>query len=237
MHLKDFNVLTFDCYGTLIDWETGILKALAPLTDRLPDAPAADEVLQAHARYESAQQAQTPAMPYVDVLSVVYKRLAEAWRITVSWEACRRYGESVQDWQPFPDSVEALRYLQAHYQLAVLSNVDNASFAAAKAKLGVRFNAVYTAEDVGSYKPAAANFDYMLQNLQQQGINKADILHTAESLFHDHEPANRHGIRSCRIYRRHAKGGFGATMPPGAAPRWDFQFNSMADMARAHQAE
>ena len=102
---------------------------------------------------------------------------------------------------------------------------------------GVAFDAVYTAEDIGSYKPADGNFHYMLDKLQTLDIGKEDILHTAESLFHDHGPANRHGLASCWIYRRHDQEGFGATMNPGNMPHTDFRFNSMADLARAHQEE
>jgi len=119
----------------------------------------------------------------------------------------------------------------------ILSNVDNESFAASNRKLGVDFDAVYTAEDIGSYKPADANFEYMLAALGSLGFERSDILHTAESLFHDHAPANRHGLKSCWIHRRHGLEGFGATVPPPELPRYDFRFNSMAGMAEAHRAE
>ena len=119
----------------------------------------------------------------------------------------------------------------------ILSNVDNASFAYSNAKLGVEFDAIYTAEDVGSYKPDEANFTYMLSQLEMLGITPDQVLHTAESMFHDHAPANRHGLRNCWIYRRHADEGFGATMHPGDMPTYDFRFNSMADMVAAHRAE
>lgn len=235
MRLTDFSALTFDCYGTLIDWESGMIAGLAPLTDRLPNPPSRDEILETHARYESAHQAQTPAKPYRDLLASVYRRIAEEWGLAVPWEECAAYGQSVGDWPPFPDSAEALAYLKQHFKLVILSNVDNASFAASNAKLGVAFDAIYTAEDIGSYKPAHANFTYMLENLEQIGIARGEILHTAESLFHDHSPANRHGLATCWIYRRHGQQGFGATRDPGAMPTIDFQFNSMAELADAHR--
>ena len=156
-----------------------------------------------------ASNCNTPGKLYRDLLAIVYRRLAEEWGVSVSWEACIRYGQSIKDWPAFPDSAEALAYLKQHYKLVILSNVDQASFAASNAKLQVAFDAIYTAEDIGSYKPAAANFDYMLANLANLGVEKSDILHTAESLFHDHAPANRHGLKSCWIYRRHAQEGFG----------------------------
>ena len=237
MKLHDFKALTFDCYGTLIDWESGMAEALKPLTARLATPISRDEILQAHARHESSQQLYTPAMKYSELLAVVYKRLAEEWNLTASWDECQAYGNSVKDWQAFADSVEALAYLKHHYRLVILSNVDNASFAHSNARLQVAFDAIYTAQDIGSYKPSSRNFDYMIDKLASLGVAKADILHTAESLFHDHGPANQHGLASCWIYRRHDKQGFGATMNPGATPKHNFRFNSMADLAAAHRKE
>jgi putative hydrolase of the HAD superfamily len=237
MRLTDFKALTFDCYGTLIDWESGMVDGLKPLTAKLGREISRDQVLEAHARHESSQQAFTPAKSYDALLPIVYRRLAEEWGVPVSWEECLAYGRSVRNWPAFPDSAEALQYLKKHYRLVILSNVDNTSFAASNAKLQVEFDAIYTAEDIGSYKPADRNFDYMLTKLEPLGIGKADILHTAESMFHDHGPANRHGLASCWIYRRHDKEGFGATMNPGDMPTYDFRFDSMADLARAHRED
>ncbi len=194
-----------------------------------------DEILEAHARHESAQQAQTPAKRYRDLLATVCRRLAEEWGVPVSWEDCVAYGRSVKDWPAFPDSAEALQYLKRHYKLVILSNVDNESFAASNDRLGVDFDAIYTAEDIGSYKPSDRNFEYMLKNIEGLGIARQDILHTAESLFHDHVPANRHGLASCWIYRRHDQEGFGATRDPGQMPEIGFRFNSMAELAAAHR--
>jgi 2-haloacid dehalogenase len=236
MHLTDFKVLTFDCYGTLIDWETGIHTETKPLWSRLDPVPSRDAVLEAHARHESSQQRQTPARRYSDLLATVYRRLAEEWGLSVTWDDCRAYGQSVGRWPAFPDSAEALAYLKQHYRLVILSNVDNESFAGSNARLGVDFDAVYTAEDVGAYKPSDANFAYMIEKLATLGLGKADILHTAESLFHDHVPATRHGLARCWIYRRHAEEGFGATMNPGERPTVQFQFTSMAELAEAHRA-
>jgi len=237
MRLSDFKVLTFDVYGTLIDWETGMVAGLEPLTAKVGRALSRDEILEAHAYHESTTQAQTPAKRYSELLAVVYKRLAEEWGVAVSWDECLAYGASVANWPAFPDSAEALAYLKQHYKLVVLSNVDNASFAHSNAKLGVDFDARYTAEDIGSYKPSPRNFDYMLANLARLGLGKDAILHTAESMFHDHAPANAFGLANCWIYRRHDQQGFGATRHPGDMPRTDFTFHSMAEMVAAHQAE
>ena len=237
MRLSDFKVLTFDVYGTLIDWETGMVNGLAPLVSQVSRSLSRDEILEAHAWHESATQAQTPAKRYDQLLAVVYKRLAEEWGVTTSWEECLAYGRSVQHWPAFADSAGALQYLKRHYKLAILSNVDNASFAHSNAKLQVEFDGRYTAEDAGSYKPSPRNFDYMLKQLERLGYGKGDILHTAESMFHDHVPATACGLARCWIYRRHDQQGFGATMDPGETPKTDFTFNSMAAMVKAHQAE
>jgi FMN phosphatase YigB (HAD superfamily) len=117
----------------------------------------------------------------------------------------------------------------------VLSNVDNESFSYSNKRLQVTFDAVYTAEDVGSYKPSHRNFEYMIEKTAGLGVEKARILHTDESMFHDHQPANKFGLKSCWIYRRHAQEGFGATMHPRQMPHMDFQFDSMADLAKLHQ--
>jgi 2-haloalkanoic acid dehalogenase type II len=200
-------------------------------------ALARNQILEAHARHEAAQERWTPMRKYRDLLAVVYKRLAEEWGIASSWEECQAYGRSVGNWPAFPDSAEALQYLKKHYKLVILSNVDNENFALSNKKLQVAFDAVLTAEDIGSYKPSERNFQYMLEVLDARGIRKEEILHTAESLFHDHEPANRAGLTSCWIYRRHADAGFGATMAPGEMPRYQFRFTGLSEMAKAHQAE
>jgi putative hydrolase of the HAD superfamily len=237
MQLTDFSTLTFDCYGTLIDWESGMVEGLQPLLARTGRELSRNDILEAHARHESSQQRQTPAMPYKRLLAVVYRRLAEEWGVTASWAECLEYGQSVRHWPAFSDSADALNYLKQHYKLVILSNVDNESFVASNDRLQVEFDAIYTAEDMGSYKPSDRNFEYMLAKLETLGVKKQDILHTAESLFHDHLPANRHGLATCWIYRRHEQEGFGATMDPGATPKIDFRFNSMAELAKAHRAE
>jgi 2-haloacid dehalogenase len=235
MKLTDFKVLTFDCYGTLIDWESGMVEALKPLTAKVGRTLSRNQILEAHARHESAQQLQTPAKAYRDLLAIVFRRLAEEWLVPVTWSECVTYGRSVKNWPAFADSAAALQYLKQHYKLVILSNVDNDSFAGSNEKLMVDFDAVYTAEDIGSYKPSDRNFEYMLAKLVTLGFHKDDILHTAESMFHDHGPANRHGLASCWIYRRHDQEGFGATMSPDKLPKYNFRFNSMADLAKAHQ--
>jgi 2-haloacid dehalogenase len=175
-------------------------------------------------------------MVYSDVLAVVHRRLAREFGIEVPDAMHAAFGASVPDWPAFADSASSLQYLKKYYQLVILSNVDRVSFAGSNKRLAVEFDAIYTAQDVGSYKPSPANFVYLLEHLKQRGIEPGMILHTAQSLFHDHAPAKQFGLASAWIDRRHEQAGWGATMPqPGA--RYDFRFNAMADLVKAHQED
>ena len=236
--LHDFKVLTFDCYGTLIDWESGIWAALQPLIRAGNLKIERDGALETFARHESTQEAATPEMGYGELLAVVHARLAREWGVKADGALSKAFGGSVADWPAFADSATSLAYLKRHYKLAILSNIDRASFKASNRKLGVDFDAVYTAEDIGSYKPDARNFAYMLRHLRAKlGLEKKDILHTAQSLFHDHVPAKKAGLASAWIDRRQGLAGSGATMPTAARPAVDFHFPSMAALVEAHRAE
>ena len=237
MRLNEFKALTFDCYGTLIDWESGMIEALRPLTNKVNQELTRDAILETHSKHESFQQRQTPTKRYQELLPVVYKRMSEDWGVPVTWDECLVYGQSIKDWPAFSDSVDTLAYLKQHYKLVVLSNVDNESFATSNTKLRVDFDAIYTAEDIGSYKPSDRNFEYMLLQLKALGSDKRDILHTAESLFHDHAPANKHGLKSCWIHRRHDQEGSGATVCVATMPSFDFRFSSLAEFVDAHRRE
>ena len=236
MRLTEFRVLTFDCYGTLIDWESGIHTALQPLLEKAGASLSRDAALEAFARHESDQEAQTPGMKYSNLLAEVHRRLASEWDVTVPDAAHTAFGASVPDWPAFADSASSLQYLKKFYKLVILSNVDRTSFAGSNKRLGVEFDAIYTAEDIGSYKPDLANFRHMLDHLAAQGIGPDTILHTAQSLFHDHKPAKSVGLASAWIDRRHEEGGWGATTPQDDAT-YDFRFTSMAELARAHQED
>jgi 2-haloalkanoic acid dehalogenase type II len=237
MRLRDFGVLTFDCYGTLIDWESGLLAALAPWRRREKIEASDREVLEAFAVFEARQQAETPALLYPEVLANVMQALGKRLGGAVSDADARAFGRSVADWPAFPDSADALAYLKRHYKLVVLSNVDRDSFRASNTRLDVEFDAVYTAQDIGSYKPSPANFDYLLARLGEQGIDRGRILHTAQSLFHDHIPAKAAGLATCWIDRQQGKKGHGATTPPGQPVTPDFRYKTLGDMAAAHRGE
>jgi 2-haloacid dehalogenase len=237
MRLTDFKVFTFDCYGTLIDWETGIINAMRPLLSRDTAERSRGEILASFARHETAQEAETPDLIYSELLGQVHRRLSEEWGIAATEADHQAFGASVGDWPAFADSAGSLAYLKQFHKLVILSNVDRKSFAESSKRLGVAFDAVYTAEDIGAYKPDLKNFHYMVDALKQSGHAEHDILHIAQSLFHDHGPANAVGLRSAWIDRRGGAAGSGATPLPPAGARYDFRFASMAELVEAHRGE
>jgi 2-haloalkanoic acid dehalogenase type II len=236
MRLTDFKVLTFDCYGTLIDWESGILAALQPLLGKLGGKVDDEAALVAFARHESALEKAQPDLNYRKILAACYGALAQEWRVTVTDGEAERFGNSVPDWPAFADSAASLAYLKQHYKLVILSNIDRASFAESNRRLGVTFDAICTAEDIGSYKPDKRNFDFCLKAVQEKlGFAPKDILHTAQSLFHDHQVAKAIGLATNWIDRRMGKAGSGATSPVEGVET-DFHFPSMAAFVEAHKA-
>ena len=233
--LTEFEVLAFDCYGTLIDWETGLWDALQPLLmANGTDAVTRERALAAIAELESAQQAETPRMLYNQILENVHRGLAKRFDLKTSIEMDRAYGASVPHWPAFPDSADALRRLKRRFRLVILSNIHREGFAASNRKLGVEFDAIYTAEDVGSYKPDPRNFEYMLDRLNKDlGFRASAVLHTAQSLFHDHVQARAFGLANAWIDRQRLAegGGWGATAEVAERPQVDFRFPTLAAMA------
>jgi 2-haloacid dehalogenase len=237
MKLTDFRVLTFDCYGTLIDWESGIWAALQPLIQANDHKISREAALAAYGRIEPEQEHETPDLVYHELLEQVHAKMALGWGIETTPALNRAFGNSIPSWPAFPDSAEALAYLKRHYKLVVLSNVDTESFAGSNPKLGVKFDAVCTAEDIGSYKPDPRNFEYLLEAVGRLGFKKADILHTAQSLYHDHVPAEAAGIARCWISRGREGLGSGATKPVAKMPKLDFRFPTLGAMVEAHKKE
>ena len=234
--LADFSVLTFDCYGTLIDWETGIWDALQPL---LMGNPCHDvtriAALAAFAEAETAQQVETPGLLYPGILTEVHRTIAARFDLRTQTALDEAFGASVPHWPAFPDTAEALRRLKARYKLVILSNVDRAGIAASNRKLGVAFDGIYTAQDIGSYKPEPRNFAYMIERMAGLGIEARQILHTAQSLHHDHVPARAAGLANAWIDRQGLSGGgdWGATAPVADLPEFDFIFPTLGAMADA----
>ncbi|KAI1077830.1 haloacid dehalogenase [Whalleya microplaca] len=238
--LKDFRVLSFDVYGTLIDWETGVLAALQPLLSAHPataDIPRAQLLSHLH-ELCTAQQLATPELPYADLLSTVHPQLAARLGLNdppPPPAQSQAFGASVGDWPAFPDTVAALRRLAARYKLVVLSNVDRASFGrtcAGPLAGAPPFDLVVTAQDVGAYKPSPRNFEAVLGAVRERfGAERAQVLVTAQSQFHDHHPARALGLRSAWIVRP------GAVMGNREEEVWDWRFDTLGDMADAVEAE
>ena len=239
--LTDYRVLTFDCYGTLIDWESGIWDALQPLIMRNRGSDVTSEAgLRAFAQSESRQEHATPGLRYPKLLARVHRRIAESLGLETSAALDEAFGASVPHWPAFPDTADALRILKRHYRLVILSNVHRDGIAASNRKLGVEFDAIYTAEDIGSYKPSDANFEYLLAHLKSDlKLERSDVLHTAQSLHHDHVPANRFGLANAWIDRQRLSddGSWGATERVATMPSSDFVFFSMGEMADAVAAD
>jgi 2-haloalkanoic acid dehalogenase type II len=218
--LRRFESLSFDCYGTLIDWETGIRTALTDWA--ASNGVSLDEVIARFGAIESQVQKEDPSRLYPAVLAEVLRRMGKT-----SNEEAERFGASVGDWPPFPDSVAVLQKLKQRYKLAILSNVDRASFGRSNALLGVEFDLIVTAEDVGSYKPDPRNFKALFERLDL--ADRSSLLHVAQSLYHDHEPALALGLHTVWINRASR----GATPPPATSVQPTWTFPSLAAFAEA----
>jgi len=227
VHYGRFEVLTFDCYGTLIDWETGIAMAVrAQLGDAIAQR-SDDELLAAFAAVE--HDAEVPYKPYREVLALCLRRIGERFGVPVREAQATAFGESVGLWPAFTDSPAALRRLQSRFTLAVITNCDDDLFARSEARLGIKFNHVITAQQVGSYKPALRNFHVAHERI---GVPRERILHVAQSLYHDHVPAKQLGMTTVWINRRAGRGGSGGATPAAeAAP--DAVFADMSSFGTA----
>jgi 2-haloalkanoic acid dehalogenase type II len=229
-------VLSFDCYGTLIDWETGILDALRGWRERAGIANG-EAILGAFGEAESENEALAPSTPYPEILSRCLVDLGEFFGTPPTADEVTAFGASVPSWPPFPDSAAALARLAEHAALVVVSNVDAGSFAASEQRLGLPFRHAILASDVRAYKPADAPFDALFALLDRERIPRSALVHVAQSLFHDHVPAARHGIRSVWIDRRGDRDGPGATAATTMPVRPIATYPSMADFADAFLAD
>ena len=222
-----FEALTFDCYGTLIDWETGLIEAFRAAMRGHGLEPGGEDVLARYAGYETAAEA-GPYQRYRDVLASGLRGVAGELGFEPTAEEIAAFSGSVADWPAFPDSSAALARLQSRYRLGVITNCDDDLFAASNERLGVDFDWIVTAQQVGSYKPNERNF---LVAFERLGLPRDQILHVAQSLFHDHVPAQRLGLTTVWIDRRQDRAGSGATPRAQATPHATFP--DMASFAAA----
>ena len=233
MGLADFEAMSFDCYGTLIDWEAGLSAVLGPWAREHGLDLTEEQLLTEYSTVEATVEAQRPTDLYPDVLARSMRLLGGKLGAGVTGEEAARLAGSVPDWPAFPDSRDALLALGRRFKLIILSNVDRASFAGSNARLGVTFTSILTAQDIGSYKPSQRNFDALTGEAARLGIEPGKLVHVAQSLYHDHVPAKRAGLPTVWINRRHARPGWGATPEPPAPVAPDWEFPSMAAFAAA----
>jgi putative hydrolase of the HAD superfamily len=233
LDLTQYKALSFDCYGTLIDWEAGITAVLRPWARERGLDLDDEELLLAYSDNEAAVEREMPTALYPDVLAIAFRGTGEKLHQPVSDEWAQRLGRSVPDWPAFPDSAEALARLARHYQLIILSNVHRDGFTGSNQRLRGDFAAIITAEDVGAYKPAPNHFRALNIKLAELGLHHKDLLHVAQSLFHDHVPAKREKLPSVWINRRHDRPGWGATPEPSGEWTYNLEFTSMAGFADA----
>jgi 2-haloacid dehalogenase len=231
LDLRDFKVLSFDCYGTLIDWETGIAQTLSGWAARHGRKLEREFLLELFGRIESRIEAAFPTTPYREILGKVQSAIAEELNLPTSPSEQEEFGNSVPIWPAFADSSEALKILGARYRLMIISNVDSVSFAGSSKRLGVKFDGVVTAEQVGAYKPDHKMFYAAFDEIESWGVRRSEILHVAQSLFHDHVPAIELGLRTVWVDRRGDETGSGATREAAVAVEPDLTVPNLATLA------
>jgi len=225
MDWKQFEWISFDCYGTLIDWETGILGYLRPLM-RAKGCDADDsQFLTLYSEFEPREQARA-YRTYREVLASIMRAFATEFRVDVTAAEAEGLADSIAGWKPFPDTVQGLRELKSRYQLAILSNIDDDLFARTAKHLEVPFDMVVTAQQAGSYKPSHRNFELLLQRI---AVPRHRLLHAAESLYHDVAPARELGIANVWVNRRQNKPA-AATKVADVQP--DLEVASIGELAR-----
>jgi 2-haloacid dehalogenase len=213
-----YEVISFDCYGTLIDWESGIISGLRPVLANHRIDVTDDEILGLHAQTEHRLQSSSTKGNYTKYRNILRQEVLEAgerWGFEPEPSEVDALADSLRDWKPFPDTVEVLHALKRRYKLAIISNVDDGLFALTACHLEVEFDWIITAEQAGTYKPSRNNFEVAIGRM---GVGRERILHAAESLFHDVAPAKEMGLSTVWVHRRTGKEGFGATPPADAKP-------------------
>jgi 2-haloacid dehalogenase len=224
MDFSSIRLITFDCYGTLIDWETGILKALRPMFSG--SGKISDRQLLEHYGEIEAELEAGPYLAYRQVLSQTVQTMGRRLGVKISEDDGRKFADSLPSWDPFPDTVAALQSLARRFRLGIISNTDDDLFAETKKKLGVEFTLIVTAQQVHSYKPSLKDFQ---EALERSGLKRLEILHAGQSLYHDILPANLLGIRNVWVNRPSIRPGAGAAKPAEAQPT--LQVSSLAELA------
>lgn len=225
MDFERYRCLSFDCYGTLIDWESGLLLSLRPLLNHHRVEVCDRELLELYAQHEAKIEA-AEYRPYKEILREVLRELGESFDFSPTSDELENFSVSVKNWPPFADSGEALRALQTKYRLIILSNIDDDLIEYSAKLLDVDFDEIFTAQRIGAYKPSLRNFQYLIKNA---GVPQDQVLHIAQSLFHDIAPAKQLGFSTVWVNRRKGIEGFGATLPAETEP--DLEVPDMKKLA------
>jgi len=226
MDFSSVRLITFDCYGTLIDWETGMLAELRLMFSRDGQTVKDGELLRLYGEVEAELEA-GPHLPYRQILSRTVQEMGRRCQAAISAEDGARFAESLTRWQPFPDTVAGLQALARQFRLGIISNVDDDLFAVTQKKLGVNFDVIVTAQQVESYKPSHKNFQ---EAMRRSGLKKEELLHAGQSVYHDIIPANQLGIRNVWVNRPSIRPGSGAAKPAAGKPTAEVK--SMAELVR-----
>lgn len=219
MDAGSVRLITFDCYGTLIDWETGMLAALRPLFCRNGKVVSDKKLLEVYGETEAEIEA-GPYQRYRTVLSETVQAMGRELDVNISAHDGRQFAASVPLWEPFPDTVACLQALARRYKLGIISNVDDDLFAGTQKKLGVKFDLIVTAEQVQSYKPSLRNFQ---EALRRSGLSKDEVVHAGQSVYHDIVPASFLGLKNVWVNRPSIRPGAGAAKAASAQPQFEVQ--------------
>ena len=235
IEFSKFKVLTFDCYGTLIDWEKGITDLIQPWLAKLDPHLPSRLLLSSFALMQAKFQQVRPTLLYPDVLRRTWGDIEGTFGWPPDPAHADAFAGSVGSWPPFADTVDSLRYFERHYRLAILSNVDNASLEKTLKLLQVPFTLTVTAEDAETYKPSLALFNKAIAMLEDMGISKSEILHIGQSKHHDINPGRKLGLTTVWVNRRHDQKGSGATLATEAEPH--LTVTSLAELVALHKAQ
>ncbi|NEP84628.1 MAG: haloacid dehalogenase type II [Okeania sp. SIO3C4] len=214
MNLENFEILSFDCYGTLIDWESGIIPVLKNLTANHQINISEQQILEMFAKFESEAEA-GEYIKYREVMKQVVEKFGKELNFQPTELELNSLANSIKNWQPFPDTITALQTLKQKYRLAIISNIDDYLFIDTAKQLQIEFDFVITAQQIQSYKPSKNNFEKAIQKME---ITPEKLLHIAQSIYHDIVPAKAMRLSTIWVNRRQGKEGFGATLPASEKP-------------------
>lgn len=238
MKITDFKVMTFDVVGTLINFEAGIIAATRNISGASSSDISDDDIFDAYKRADDIYRGEMRAPNrFMYTMSDIYQAFAKELGLTSDKVSGDRFQASVVTWPAFSDSAEAMTRLRRNFRLIAMTNVDRTSFSAYNHALGYPFHDTLTAEETEVHKPDPLYFAYNLGRQSAFGFQKRDILHVAQSQYHDIGVANQLGYTTCWIERRHDIPGYGATPVPEKVTKPDFHFHSMKALADAVDAE